>query len=276
VLSVAPLLAACASQAPPARTAADQDVRTITVVGQGEVSAKPDIARVQLGIDVTAPSVNDATKTAAARMSDILAALQKAGIAEKDIQTSNYSIHLERQERPEPMPAPAPPVAPQPRAGAKGQPGAAPAPPPLAPSTPPPPQYLYRVSNTVSVAIRNLDQVGPVIDAVVGAGANNVWGVSFGLDKTDTLEAEARAKAVADARARAEALARLQGVSLGGVLAVSEVIDSGAPMYAMKAARMDAGGGTPVSPGEVTFSTQVKVVYALEGGAAGPQASPQR
>lgn len=280
VLSAAPLLAACASQAPTARTAADQDVRTITVVGLGEVSAKPDIARVQLGIEVTAPSVNDATKTAAARMSDILAALQKAGIAEKDIQTSNYSIHLERRERPEPMPPPVPPAAPQvqPRAGAKGPAAAppAPAPPPLAPAELPPPQYIYRVSNTVSVAIRNLDQVGPVLDTVVAAGANNVWGISFGLDKTDALEADARAKAVADARARAEALARLQGVSLGGVLAISEIIDGGAPMFSMKAARLEAAGGTPVSPGEVTFSTQVKVVYALESGASGPQASPQK
>lgn len=276
VLSAAPLLAACASQAPTARTAADQDVRTITVVGLGEVSAKPDIARVQLGIEVTAPSVNDATKTAAARMSDILAALQKAGIAEKDIQTSNYSIHLERRERPEPMPPPAPPTAPPPRAGTKGQAAPAPAPPPLAPAELPPPQYIYRVSNTVSVAIRNLDQVGPVLDTVVAAGANNVWGISFGLDKTDALEADARAKAVADARARAEALARLQGVSLGGVLAISEIIDGGAPMFSMKAARLEAAGGTPVSPGEVTFSTQVKVVYALESGASGPQASPQK
>ncbi|HTN91627.1 MAG TPA: SIMPL domain-containing protein, partial [Sorangium sp.] len=151
------------------------------------------------------------------------------------------------------------------------------APPPadLAPPQPPPPAHFYRVSNTVTAVIRDLDQVGPVLDAVAAAGANNVWGVSFGVDKTDPLEAQAREKAIADARARAEALARLQGVALGRVVAISEVVEQG-HIYAARASLESSaygGGGTPVSPGEVQFGTQVKVIYALE---SAPATSPRK
>ncbi|WP_437783657.1 SIMPL domain-containing protein [Sorangium sp. So ce1097] len=302
LLSTAPLLAACAPQAAP--QAASPDVNTITVVGRGEVSAKPDVARAQLGIEVMAPTVAEATRIAAARMNEILAALRKAGVADKDIQTSNYSIQLVRQPdvppwaptaygpsmgasvaaaaapapaaqaaAPAAPPAPPPPAARGPKAAPP--PAAKPAPPPdlapARPAPPAPPAHFYQVSNTVTAVIRNLDQVGAVLDAVVAAGANNVWGISFGLDKTDALEAQAREKAIADARSRAEALARLQGVSLGRVVAISEIVESG-PVHgrmAMASAAYDAG--TPVAPGEVQFGTQVKVVYALDSAPAAPR-----
>ncbi|WP_438028465.1 SIMPL domain-containing protein [Sorangium sp. So ce233] len=293
LLSTAPLLAACAPQATP--QAVSPEVNTITVIGRGEVSAKPDVARTQLGIEVMAPTVAEATKAAATRMNEIFAALRKAGIAEKDIQTSNYSIQLVRQpdvppwapgayaqplaasaaaSAPAPAAqaaAPAAPAAPAGRGPKPTPPPAAKAPPPpdLAPPQPAPPAHFYRVSNTVTAVIRNLDQVGPVLDAVTSAGANNVWGVSFDLDKTDPLEAQAREKAIADARARAEALARLQGVALGRVVAISEIVDSG-PVHGRMSMAAAAYGdaGTPVAPGEVQFSTQVKVVYALDSAPA--------
>ncbi|WP_437281215.1 SIMPL domain-containing protein [Sorangium sp. So ce375] len=292
VLSVAPLLAACAAQPTPPLASAPE-ANSITVIGRGEVSAKPDVARAQMGIEVMAPTVHEATTTAAARMAEILAALKKAGLAEKDIQTSNYSIQLVRQPDvppwmamgyAQPSPAPAPAVAPAPAAPAaapagRGQkPAQPPAPKPpaadLAPAAPPPPTHVYQVSNTVMVVIRNLDQVGPVLDAAVAAGANNVWGVAFGLDETDPLEARAREKAIADARARAEALAKLQGVSLGRVVAISEIVEHGqiyAPRAALASGGYAADMGTPVSAGEVPFGTQVKVVYALENASPAPR-----
>jgi uncharacterized protein len=114
-----------------------------------------------------------------------------------------------------------------------------------------------------------------VLDAAVAAGANNVWGVDFGLDKTDALEAQAREKAVADARARAQTLAKLQGVSLGGVVSLSEIVDGpGMPIPIASMAKGAYNASTPMSPGEVALSTQVKVVYTLEDGAAG--AKPAR
>ncbi len=207
--------------------------RTITVVGRGEVKSKPDVARTNLGVEVTAPTVAEAVADAEARMNAILAALKGAGIPAKDIQTSNYSINFERQS-------------PEPQASETGTiPG------------------VYRVSNMVQVTIRDLDAVGEIIDVAVKAGANNVWGVSFGLEDTDALEDMAREDAINDANARAESLAELTGVEVGEVLTVSEVVGSQPyPMFA--AAEGRGGGGGPVEPGELTFSTQIQVVYGIE------------
>lgn len=286
LLAAAPTFVACTPQIAlvPSR-AADADFHTITVLGRGEVSAKPDIARAQLGVEVTAPTVAEATRLAASRMSEIMGALRSTGIADKDIRTSNFSVNREQPQigYPVPMPMPEMPAAPvAPPAPGKSGPRAAPAPaaPMMQPSpaSAPPPLLLppqgrefYRVSNTVEVTIRALDRVGPVIDAALAAGANNVWGVSFAVEKTDALEAQAREKASADAKARAEALAKQQGVSPAGVVSISEIFENGSPFpmpMAMNVGRDSSG--TPMSPGEITFSTQVRVVYALAGGAAAP------
>ena len=117
----------------------------------------------------------------------------------------------------------------------------------------------------VQVTIRDMDKVGDVIDNAVKAGANNVWGISFALDKTDTLETQAREAAVKDARARAESLAGLNDVQVGDVIAVSEVVGSQPlPMFSTADAKGLGGGGTPAEPGEVTFTTQIQVVYGIK------------
>jgi uncharacterized protein len=227
-----------------AQTGTTQPVsRTITVVGRGEVKVKPDVATTTVGVEALGPSVDTAMADAQARMTSILDALKKLGIAEKDIQTSNFSINFERQGSPEPRPA------------AQSTPGAF-----------EPPAGFYRVSNMVQVTIRDLTKVSDVIDTAVKAGANNVWGISFGLDDTDALEANAREAAVADAKARAEALASLTGVRVGSVMAISEVIgNQSIPMFASADRAMGmGGGGTPAEPGEVTFTTQIQVIYAIQ------------
>ncbi len=237
-------LSGCLPSASAAPTpAGESPARTITVVGRGEVKAKPDIATVNLGVEVLAATVDEAMGQAAERMKAILTTLKGLGIAEKDIQTSNFSISFERQG-----PIALPAVEGTPGAGAGQE----------------TPAGFYRVSNMVQVTVRDLDKVGDVLDAAVRAGANNVWGVSFGLDDTEALEAQAREKAVANGRSRAESLAKLAGVSVGEVIAVSEVI-GGTPglMFAEAAARGLGGGGAPVEPGEITFSTQVQIVYAI-------------
>ena len=85
---------------------------------------------------------------------------------------------------------------------------------------------VYRVSNMVTIKIREMDKVAQVIDAVVEAGANSLWGVNFVLDDTSAIEEEARAKAIENAYARAGALAELTNVSLGEVVEVTEVVGS--------------------------------------------------
>jgi uncharacterized protein YggE len=248
-------------------SAASPEFHTITVVGQGEATAKPDLAMATFGVEVLAPKVADASAQAAARMNQILATFKRSGIAEKDIQTSNFSVTREQQPEdiaPPPVAAPAGPAP-------KGAPAPTIVPPPY-----PAPQRLvevYRVSNTVAVKIRDLKQVGAVLDAAIAAGANNIHGIQFALDNPDALEAQAREKAAADARSKAEALAKLQGVSLAGVVSIDETPGDGmpvpfAPRAAMWAAKGMAESGTPASPGEVSLSAQVQVVYALKGAGA--------
>lgn len=210
--------------------------RIVTVVGQGEASRAPDLARVGLGVEVAGPTVAEATRAANQRIASLLAALKQSGIADKDLQTSNLSVRFERAQ---PQPAP----------------GAA----------PPAPAGHYQVTNTVQVTIRAIDRVGPVLDAAFAAGANDLGGLSFGLDKPEALQAEARAKAVADARSRAEALVRLTGHDLGEVVSITDGQDGGprVPMgMRMTMAASEFGGA--ITPGEVTVTAQIEVAYRIK------------
>lgn len=231
-------VAVAATAAPPAQATMP---RTIIVVGEGQVTAKPDIATATVGVEVTAATVKEATSEAASRMEKIMAALKQLGVAEKDIRTSNYSITYETRY-PIEMPA-------------------------VEKGTQTPEQAgFYRVSNMISLKIRDLTKVGQIVDEVVNAGANSIWGISFGLDDTSQIEAEARAKAVANAKARAEELAKLSNVKLGPIIEVSEVIGSSpfAVQYAMETVRIAGGGAGPISPGELEVSKQVQITFAIE------------
>lgn len=209
---------------------------TISVVGQGSTNIKPDIARVSIGVETTAETVSEAVEENEGKMESILAALKAVGIAEKDIQTTHYSIQFERY--PEPLPR-------EIGSESAGQ----------------PPQY--RVSNMVNVTIRDLDKVSDVLDAAVEAGANNLWGVSFSVEDPELAEADARAAAIADAQGRAEALAELSNVELGPVMTVSEVIGGAGPMP-VAAERAVVSGAGSISPGELEVSYQVQVTYFIE------------
>jgi uncharacterized protein YggE len=169
-------------------------------------------------------------------MESILAALEEAGIVDKDIQTTNYSIRVDRYAEPRPL---------------------------VEESEAVETQFQYVVSNMVNVTIRDLDQVSAVLDAVIEAGANNIWGVSFGLENEDAAIADARSKAIADAKARAEALAELGGVELGPVMSISEVIGGGAFAQTVMLESAVKGGG-PISPGELEIGYQVQVTYYIE------------
>ncbi len=207
--------------------------RTITVVGEGKVTISPDVARANIGVEVAKPSVKEASAENRAVLEEVLAALEEQGIAEKDIQTSGFSVYAERF-------------------GPEG---------PLAEN-----EVQYRVSNNVSVKIRDLDSVGTVLDAAIEAGANNIYGVDFALEEMDEARSDARAEAVADAKAKAEELAGLAGVSLGEIVSISEIIGA-AGFYSGAAYSMQGlggGGGAPISPGELEVSQQIQVVYAIE------------
>jgi uncharacterized protein len=207
--------------------------RSITVVGVGKVTGKPDIARVTVGIETQAPSLQTAVDENKAKMTGLLDTLKKLGLADKDIQTSNYSVYTERVTPPTP--------------GAEVSAD----------------QMIYHVTNQVDVIVRDVNQLGDVLDKAVAAGANNIYGVNFSVDDTSKLESDARAKAVDNAKSRAEELAQLNGLQLGQVLSVSEVIGGSAyPVdYGVKGM---GGGGTPVQPGELEMSLSIQITYAVK------------
>lgn len=211
--------------------------RTITVVGQGTVRIKPDIAQANIGVEVMESTVQEASSAATAAMESVLTALKEQGIDENDIQTSGFSIWVDRPYGPEGMPSENP---------------------------------VYRVNNTVSVTIRDLDNTGAVLDSAIEAGANNIYGITFSLDDPSQVESEAREKAVANAKAKAQELAELNDLQVGDVLSVSEVIGGAAPYYAggfqefAAAPGLGGGGAGPVSPGELMLTMQLQIVYAAQ------------
>jgi uncharacterized protein len=119
----------------------------------------------------------------------------------------------------------------------------------------------YRVNNTVSVEVRQIDQVGPVLDAALGAGANNISGLRFYSSTAEVARREAMARAVATARADAETLARAAGGSLGELLEahVGAYYAPPPPMPMMRAEAMAAApADTPISPGEQSIAVDVQ------------------
>jgi uncharacterized protein YggE len=211
--------------------------RTITVVGEGKVRIKPDVAQTTIGVDVRQSTVKEASAEAKQVMDEVLKVLKAQGIEDKDIQTSGFSIWVET--------------------------------PPYGPEGEPQGKTIYHVTNQVSVTIRDLDKVGTVLDAAIEAGANNIYGVNFSIADPTPVESEARNKAVADAQAKAQELARLNSVQLGDVVSVSEVIGGKGGYYTggfsgMPAALGLGGGGGAISPGELELSLQLEIVYAVQ------------
>jgi hypothetical protein len=232
VFALGPLNSAAAQEQPAA--AAPSLPRTITVLGEGTVATQPDVAQIQVGVEVKGDNAQEASAEAAETMDAILAALAKAGVATKDIQTTGYNIWVEQRMGPD---------------GATTD------------------EVIYHVGNSVSVTVRDLDTVGDVLDAAIAAGANSIYGVNFSVDDPDEVMAEARSLAVEDALARAEELAGLHSVALGEVVSISEMVNGMAvPMYDSVNASMGLGSAAgPISPGELEMTARLQVVYAIAG-----------
>jgi uncharacterized protein len=201
---------------------------TITVTGQAAVTVVPDVASVSLGVTTIGASASEALAANSAAVQAVMARLTAAGIAAKDIQTSNLSLNPNYQN--------------------------------YDGSTPPVIQS-YTASNMVTITVRQIDQTGVVLDAAVKDGANTLNGLTFGLVNQRPQEDEARKAAVADARAKAELLATAAGVKLGAILSITEggVMQQPMPMFRMAA---DAAP-VPVSGGTLDISASVTLVWAL-------------
>ena len=201
----------------------------IIVIGEGSVSAAPDHARISSGVTSRAKTAKEASDANAKAMAAVLAALQSAGIDQKDIQTSRFSVQ---------------PVYTSPGPNME--------------------QRLtgFSVSNQVSVTIRQIDKVGDILDRLVAAAATDAGNVEFlHTDSSKTLD-KAREAAMADARRKAELYAHAAGLTLGSVAWVTE--DSSARLFAPKVAmRAAMPGAAPIATGEDTLQVRITVGYEI-------------
>jgi uncharacterized protein len=227
-------LSACAA---PSANAADgipaETPHTISVTGTGSAYSAPDTATAQVGVQTRNDDPAAAVSANTEKMTGIIAALKAQGIDEKDIQTTNFSVSAQQEYDPQ------------------GQPTG---------------KINFVVDNMVTITVRDISKVGAVLSAVVDAGANTIYGVSFSSADQTGLEAQARDKAMADARARADQLAKAAGVSIDTVLSISENV-SGGPipyMYAARDSAAAAGAPVPVQGGQIQVQIQVSVVYIIK------------
>jgi uncharacterized protein YggE len=226
-------LAGCGSEGTTVVTPA-APTEGISVSGSGSAFGTPDVAVLQLGVSVLKPSVAEAREQAASAMQDVLDSMKDAGVEEKDIQTTRFSVQAEYDYD-------------------RGE------------------QELqgFRVTNIVTAKLRDIDETGEVLDDAVKAGGDlvEVQSVNFTIDDPEDLREEARREAVEDARQKAETLAELAGVKLGKPLSISE---SGGPVPISYRGAAEMGlaveeeAPTPIEAGELEVAIDVQIVYAIE------------
>jgi len=223
----APTMAA--AQEPQLTTSAVQGT-LLTVNAEGSSEGQPDMATISLGVTTEGQTAAAALAENARRAQALIQALRRAGVAERDIQTSNVSVYPQQVY-------------------GEGQ---------------PPRITGYQANNTVNAKVRRIENTGRVIDAAVGAGGNTVNGVSFSYQDPDAQMNAARRDAITNARARAALYASALGMSVHRVVAVSEGGGFRPPIVPMAMERMAASdASTPISPGEIETQVSVSVTFEL-------------
>lgn len=226
-LAASPALAQQAEQTP-----------RIVVTGEGTASVAPDMAVLSLTVLREAKSAREALDANSAAMAEVLAAMKAEGIAERDLQTANFSIEPQyyyppRKEGTDPE---------QPRITG------------------------YMVRNSLTVRLRDLDKLGAVLDRSVTLGINQGGNIAFTNDDPSSTVTEARIAAMKDAMKKAETLTQAAGIGLGKVLEISET--SGGrmpePLAKVRSAMVEAAADVPVAAGENNYTVSVTVTFGLD------------
>lgn len=202
----------------------------LSLTATGEVNIRPDMATVQSGVVTEARSAAEALSANSQAMNGVFTALEEAGIARQDIQTSNLQIN---------------PVWSNYSEGTERR------------------ITGYQATNTVTARVDELDSLGATIDALVSSGANQIQGVTFGVDDDSDARRQARLNAVAELQEIASLYAGALGIELGGLLEFSE---SGGfrPQPVSSFARMESmDASTPVAAGQLTISVTINGVYEI-------------
>jgi uncharacterized protein YggE len=224
--------AALAQAAPPA---ADTMFRatTLNLSAYGETKVAPDMATITLGVMTEGKTAAEAMQANATRMNAVVASLRKAGIPDKDIQTSNLNLNPQYRYQ----------------------------------ENQPPVLVGYQASNNVTVTVNDLKRLGPAVDATVNAGANQVHGISFGLSDPTAAENAAREAAVKALAAKADLYAKATGYRISRLVSLSEgggyAPQPPMPMVAYAAKREMADAGTSISAGEMKVRVDISGLYEL-------------
>lgn len=233
LLAAAP---AALAQAQPEPAAASADAlfhaTTLSLSASGETKTKPDMATISLGVVSRAATAAEAMQADAADMQRVSEALRRGGVAEKDIQTSGLNLAAQYVYH----------------------------------DNQPPQLTGYQASNQVTVRVRDLARLGPIVDATVGAGANQINGISFGLADPTAAENAARQDAVRALQAKADLYARATGYRVLRLVSLAEGAPE-APIRPMAMSEVVVTGfrkaATPVAPGEMTVRIEVTGLYEL-------------
>jgi len=199
----------------------------------GEVTRVPDVAIISAGVVSRSPTATAALQDAANRMGRVLAALKRAGVADRDIQTSTVNLNAEYRY----------------------------------PENQAPQLVGYTATNTVTVRFRDIRSSGKILDALVGEGANQISGPNLVVDKPESALDEARVKAIAVGRARADLYARSLGMRVVRVVSMSEsggyAVPPPAPPMPMMMARGERDS-TSIQPGEQKLQVNLAMTFELQ------------
>lgn len=216
----------------PAAADARFQATTLNLSAYGEVRTAPDMASIMLGVQSEAPSAAQALSANAEQMAHVMAALKRAGVADRDLQTSQLSVnpqYVYEQNKP-------------------------------------PRLTGYQASNQLTVTVHDLKRLGQTVDATVNAGATNVGAISFGLSDPTAASDAARLEAVKALQAKASLYAKALGHPVVRLVSLSEGGGGAMPpppqpmVFASK--RMNAAD-TAVSPGELTVRVDISGLYEL-------------
>lgn len=209
-----------------------KESRTISVNGNGTISLEPDIAYLNIGIHTEGENAKETVASNNQQSQKLFTTLTQAGIAEKDIRTSYFNIH------------------PRQNFDSEGK----------------IKEITYVVDNTVAVTVRDLTNIGTVLDAAVQAGANSISGIRFDVEDREAAQQQALVAAVENARGRAEVLASAANVTLGDVISIQSYLGGSTPIPFERGLVMaDAASmEVPISPGEMQINADVSVVYEIQ------------
>lgn len=216
---------------------ADAEQRTLSVSGSGTISAAPDSVVLRLGVETMAETVSAALSQNNAAMEAVINVLQDAGIPAEDIQTQTVRLNPQYETPPEPP---------------RREPGQGPGRELVA----------YEASNIVEARTGDLDAVGEILDAAVGAGANRIDGLRFEVSNPEDLLSRARDAAWENAVGKAEQLADLAGAELGAVLSINESTRAPRPV-AYGGGAVERESAVPIESGSENLQVDLQVTWML-------------